>query len=104
MPGGHGTGEKPFHLQSKTELWGGVLAPLVFMCGLLAVSFLGTPRDPTWGVWLGRAIVVGFIAWYVRLGSLPRLHELRRRGRDRVPKVEPPAAADPARDGGPGSS
>ena len=102
MPGGHGTGEKPLHLQSGTDLWLGALGPPVYMCGLLVATFLGTPRDPTWGVWLGRAIVVGFVAWYVWLGSRPRLRELRRRAHGRVPDAEPPAAADPARDGGPG--
>jgi hypothetical protein len=87
VPGGHGTGEKPLRLQSKTDLRLGVFAPPVFMAALLVVTFLGTWRDSAWRLWLSRVIVIGFIALYVWLGSLPRLRELRRRGR--VPEAKP---------------
>jgi hypothetical protein len=81
-------------LRSATDLWLGALGPPAFMAALTATTFLGTWQGPAWRLWLLWAVAIGFIAVYVRLGSLPRLRELRRRRR--APEGGPPPRTEAA--------
>jgi hypothetical protein len=86
MPGGHGTGEKPLAMQSKSDLWVGVVMPPLFVGGMLVVTFLGQSAEPVWGVWVARAVLVLALAGTFWLVSWPGWRELRRRQRSFEPR------------------